>query len=220
MVDVDFVCPPQYQAGKGGVCVPVQKPIRPTDLPKDEREILEVGCPWKLPLYPAVLNVTGNHKIAGKLCASGQHFIPDMVLEVGSLSVKAGDLVKSALALGTSNENTICLCTSASSNITAAEEAAVVCRKLPIWKEKQTTWRGEAAYKAAKEVVEYPQNFDLTEKDVAPFKAYFNGPFPPNGSNNNGHGHDHGHGHGHSHNNHHAATGHEKAARGHPAKGR
>ena len=171
-----------------------------------------MGCPRKLPLYPVVLNVTGNHKIAGKLCASGQHFIPDMVLEVGSLSVKAGDLVKSALALGTRDENTSCSWTSASSSITAAEEAAVACRKLPIWKGKQTTWRGEAAYKAAKEVVEYPQRFDLTESDVAPFKAYFNGPFPPNGHN---------HGHNHGHNNHHAATGHEKAARGHPAtKGR
>ena len=62
--------------------------------------------------------------------------------------------------------------------IGAAEKAAVECNVFPKWQGKRTTWRGEPAYKAAKEVVEHPERFDLTESDVARFKDHFKGKFP------------------------------------------
>ena len=212
-VEPNFECPAGSQLGKGGVCVPkptptakpkpkptpkpeppanpipapLPPPLRPTNLPPAEIKILEKGCPNKLPLYEVDLQVTEEHHAKGHLCASGAHFIPEKVLDVGGLSDKAGAHVGNGLhvddELSTGPQNNskgVCSSESISGKgIAAAEKAAAKCSVFPMWKGKRTTWRGEPAYKAAKEVVEHPERFDLTERDVAKFKTHFEGEFPP-----------------------------------------
>jgi len=213
VIEPNFECPAGFQPGIGGVCVPkptpkptakprpnptpkpaptpptdkpIPPPLRPKNLPPAEIKILEKGCPNKLPLYEVDLQVTKEHHAKGHLCASGAHFIPEKVLEVGGLSDKAGAHVGNGLhvddELSTGPQNDtkgVCSSESISGNdIAAAEKAAVKCSVFPKWQGKRTTWRGEPAYKAAKEVVEHPERFDLTESDVAPFKEHFKGQFP------------------------------------------
>lgn len=213
VIEPNFECPAGFQPGIGGVCVPkptpkptakprpnptpkpaptpptdkpIPPPLRPKNLPPAEIKILEKGCPNKLPLYEVDLQVTEEHQAKGHLCASGAHFIPEKVLEVGGLSDKAGAYVGNGLhvddELSTGPQNdTKGVCSSESisgKGIAAAEKAAAKCSVFPMWQGKRTTWRGEPAYKAAKEVVEHPEQFDLTASDVARFKDHFKGKFP------------------------------------------
>jgi len=201
VIEPNFECQAGFQPGIGGVCVPnptpkptakPQSPANPMpprrakNFPPAQIKVLEKGCPNKLPLYEVELQVTKEHHAKGHLCASGAHFIPEKVLEVGGLSVKAGAHVGNGLhvddELSTGPQNDtkgVCSSESISGNdIAAAEKAAVKCSVFPKWQGKRTTWRGEPAYKAAKEVVEHPERFDLTESDVARFKDHFKGKFP------------------------------------------
>ena len=213
VIEPNFECPAGFQPGIGGVCVPkptpkptakprpnptpkpaptpptakpIPPPLKPKNLPPAEIKVLEKGCPNKLPLYEVDLQVTEEHQAKGHLCASGAHFIPEKVLEVGGLSDKAGAHVGNGLhvddQLSTGPQNNskgVCSSESISGKgIAAAEKAAAECSVFPKWQGKRTTWRGEPAYKAAKEVVEHPERFDLTESDVARFKDHFKGKFP------------------------------------------
>lgn len=204
MAGVNFECPADSEPGADGFCVPKPKPepkpeptpkptpkptptpkpptkVLPGALPKGEQSVLKKGCPQKLPLYEATLTVTVDneqHQIEGKLCASGIHFIPSNVLEVGGLNEKAGDYVGEALHVDHENEHNCLNEVIYKTSIEAAEKAAAECKVFPKWKGEKTEWRGEPAYKAAKEVVEHPERFDLTASDVARFKDHFKGNFP------------------------------------------
>ena len=186
VIEPNFECPAGFQPGGSGACVPKPTPpLIPKNLPPAEKKVLEKGCPNKLPLYEVDLQVTKEHHAKGYLCSSGVHFIPEKVLEVGGLSDKAGAHVGNGLhvddELDGPQNDTKGVCSSESiriKGISAAEKAAVECNVFPEWQGKRTTWRGEPAYKAAKEVVEHPERFDLTESDVARFKDHFKGKFP------------------------------------------
>ena len=204
MAGVNFECPADSEPGADGFCMPKPKPepkpeptpkptpkptptpkpptkVLPGALPKGEQSVLKKGCPQKLPLYEATLTVTVDneqHQIEGKLCASGIHFIPSNVLEVGGLNEKAGDYVGEALHVDHENEHNCLNEVIYKTSIEAAEKAAAECKVFPKWKGEKTEWRGEPAYKAAKEVVEHPERFDLTASDVARFKDHFKGNFP------------------------------------------